>query len=203
MKRKKGIIYTVIFTLIISFLFVFILSFTNEITKGVTERNEEVSFRKALLKVFNIPFKGDNEAFVLFENKIEQVTKSNVNLYTYNDENTTIYAILFTGMGLWGQVRGILTVNGEVSVIGGIEFLTHNETPGLGGRIDEESYKDQLRGELVGPGGTIRGTRNGVYDYDHLNSEIDGITGATRTSERIENIINQELARLRELLGKR
>jgi Na+-transporting NADH:ubiquinone oxidoreductase subunit C len=112
-----------------------------------------------------------------------------------------LYAVIFQDMALWGDVRGIIAVDKDVTTITGFDIISHNETPGLGGRIDEAAYKDQLIGEVVGPGGMIRETRTGSYDYDHTNGTIDSITGATRTSDSMVKIINNELSRLRDLLG--
>lgn len=197
---KKGILYTVLFTLIISSFFVLILSSANELTEGRTKRNEELLLRKAVLKAFHISYSSDRKAYSLYDDMIAIVKKAGTELFLYEQEGMSLYAILFQGNGLWGQVRGILAVNEDVTMISGIEFIDHNETPGLGGRIDEDAYKNQYRGEFVGKG-LIRGTRKGVYDYDHQNGEIDGISGATRTSESIENMINRELTRLRKLMG--
>ncbi|MBN2531326.1 MAG: FMN-binding protein [Spirochaetales bacterium] len=198
---KKGILYTVLFTLVISFTFVLLLSTANQLTKERTKKNEELLLRKAVLNAFHIPFANDQEAYTVYDDNVTVVKKAGTDLFMHEKEGITTYAILFMGNALWGQVRGILAVNAEVTVIKGVEFISHNETPGLGGRIDEDAYKNQLRGEVVGAGGLIKGTRKGVYDYDHQNGEIDGISGATRTSESIEKIINSELKYLRKLLG--
>ncbi|MBN2443757.1 MAG: FMN-binding protein [Spirochaetales bacterium] len=197
---KKGIIYTIMFTLAVSFIFVFFLSVANELTKDITEKNAELALGKTVLKAFNIPFTKDN-AYSLYTDTIKIIQKADTNLYVYKHQDTTDYAILFSGMGLWGQIQGILAVNDSVTMIVGIEFLSHNETPGLGGRIDEEIYKEQFQGEFLNKDGKIVGTRNGTYDYNHQNSIIDGITGASRTSDSVVTIVNHEVSRLRTLLG--
>jgi Na+-transporting NADH:ubiquinone oxidoreductase subunit C len=198
---KKGIIYTVIFTLITSFIFVFILSCMNEITKEITERNADLALQRAVLKAFHVSFTDNGSITTVFNERIEIIQAGDQVLYSYKEKGNTGYGIQFHGNALWGPVTGILAVNADTTMIIGIEFIAHNETPGLGGRIDEEVYKDQFRGELLDREGRIFGTRNGTYDYDHQNSTIDNITGATRTSESIIIIVNNELSNLRRLVG--
>jgi Na+-transporting NADH:ubiquinone oxidoreductase subunit C len=196
---NRGIAYTVIFTIIAAFVFVFILAAGNELTKETVKRNEELLHRKTVLKAFNIPFSTDDDAFRLYDEKIKISLISGEQVFVFAHDGTEDYAVSFQGMGLWGIIYGVLAVNKDVTRIAGIEFSSHNETPGLGGRIDEDAYKNQFKGERIGAAGKINGTRNNAYDSDHENNAIDGITGATRTSESVIAIVNREIGRLKKL----
>ncbi|MDF1568486.1 MAG: FMN-binding protein, partial [Spirochaetaceae bacterium] len=90
----------------------------------------------------------------------------------------------------------------SLSQIIGLDVISHSETPGLGGRIEEDWFKDQFREEQIGPDGiTVRKGEGGVDD-DKENSTVDGITGASLTSAAMEVIINNEIEYLRQEAAK-
>ena len=200
---KKGIVYTVIFSLLASFILVSILSGMNLLTQDIVSRNEETARRRAVLSAFGIPFEDDSEAYRLYDERVEEIEdgEGNVVLYTVNLESGVRYAHRFQGRGLWGTITGILAVNESATVITGIEFISHNETPGLGARIEESAYKEQFDGEEVGEE-KLTLTRTGSYDSDHANGRVDAITGATRTSEAVVSIVNGELEVIEELIRR-
>ena len=76
----------------------------------------------------------------------------------------------------------------------GIEVLDHSETPGLGGRITEESFKKQFAGKKVKPNLSIVKERKAANP-----NEVDAITGATNTSKGIEAFINDAMKEFWEL----
>ncbi|GAB1455711.1 hypothetical protein MASR2M48_10180 [Spirochaetota bacterium] len=83
-------------------------------------------------------------------------------------------------------------------------MVAQNETPGLGGRIEEPWFFGQYEGERS-PGGHI-GMRagaeaSGKADTDKENGRVDGISGATRTSQAFEAIVNAALLRFKSAGG--
>ncbi|HPD80585.1 MAG TPA: FMN-binding protein [Spirochaetales bacterium] len=56
------------------------------------------------------------------------------------------FAVEQSGPGLWGTITIILAASAD-GVIRGIEIVSQNETPGLGGRIDEPVFKKQFVGK--------------------------------------------------------
>lgn len=200
--NRNNLLYTVIFTFAASFFFVFFLSLANTLTAEKTEANERISFYSAFLNAAGIEFSGKNSAEEVF-------LKSFPSAGSFPYRQTIRASVagedmllkLFSGSGLWGTITGVLAVSPDLSEIKGLEIITHNETPGLGGRIEEEWFKNQFRGEQVSkdPGSkkisVIKGTGRGA-DTDPSNSEVEGVTGATLTSISIETIINNTLAEL-------
>ncbi|GAB6188704.1 Na(+)-translocating NADH-quinone reductase subunit C [Marinitoga arctica] len=199
---KDSKLYVVLFTFIISFIFVFILALANELTKEKVKINEELFQRKAILSAMGIDFNNDEEAYKLYNEKIKVSTKNGINIYESNVNGKDVYAVIFVGNGLWSTIRGVLAVDKNLTEIVGIDFITQSETPGLGGRIEEKWFKDQFRFEKIKDGKIqmiIGGTGKG--DYDHENGEFEAITGATRTSESVANMLNKYLTILKDLLG--
>jgi Na+-transporting NADH:ubiquinone oxidoreductase subunit C len=117
-------------------------------------------------------------------------------------DGTAYIAVVQAGPGLWGTITAIVSSDAAVARLRGLEILSQNETPGLGGRVDEAWFKAQFKGELVG---TLGVTVNpaGPGDADHENARVDAITGASRTSQGIQAILDASLGRLRKIGGGR
>ena len=104
----------------------------------------------------------------------------------------------FSGQGLWGTVTGVIAVNRDVSRIIGLDIISHEETPGLGGRIEEDWFKDQFRGEAIPDSGIKVKKGEGGSDNNPDNGIVDGVTGASLTSAAMEVIVNNQIAELRK-----
>ena len=192
--NKEGTLYTIIFVFIVSFAFVFLLSLTNQATIGRVELNQELARQRAVLTALGIEAEGAEE---IQEEYATVAADAEAGLYAARVDGRVVYARRFAGAGLWGTIEGVLAVTADLSEIVGIEIVSDNETPGLGGRINEPWFKEQFRGERIDGGGIVIGQTDGEGDPDRSNSLVDGITGATRTSDAMESIVNGELETLR------
>ena len=192
--NKEGTIYTIVFVFIVSFAFVFLLSLTNQATIEQVELNQEIVRQGAILSAMGIEAEGSEE----IQEKYDTVaTDPDAGLYVATVNGQLVYGTQFAGPGLWGTIEGVLAVTADLREVVGIEIVSDNETPGLGGRINEPWFKDQFRGERVAADGIDVTQIAGEGDPDRTNGLIDGITGATRTSDSMEAIVNRELQRLR------
>ena len=103
-------------------------------------------------------------------------------------EEISLILLPVAGQGYNGRIEAILALRGDMNTIAGIAITSHSETPGLGGRIDEAAWQAGWPGkETRDSEGTIRfsvarGAASSVY-------EVDGITGATRTSNAMTKIM--------------
>ncbi len=192
--NKEGSIYTMVFVFVVSFAFVFLLSFTNQATIEQVEFNREIVRQSAILSAFGIEAEGANEIQARYD---RIAAEPDAGLYVATVDGRLVYGTEFAGPGLWGTIEGVLAVTADLGEIVGIEIVSDNETPGLGGRINEPWFKDQFRGELVDDDGIDVLPIAGDGDPDRTNGLIDGVTGATRTSDSMEAIVNRELQRLR------
>ncbi|MBN1798513.1 MAG: FMN-binding protein [Spirochaetales bacterium] len=201
--NKQGMLYTVVITFSICFIFIFILSLANSALTDRIVQNQDLNERKAVLSAFGIVFKNDEEASALFKERISSEKIKDTELYTTTVSGEKAYAIIFQGQGLWGLITGVLAVDKKVKTIIGMDLISHNETPGLGGRIDEPWFKNQFRDKTLNEQGMIVITQNKAAAPTDRIGEIDAITAATQTSRAFEKIINKHLARLSALLGGR
>lgn len=198
--NKQSLIYTMVFTFIVSFVFVLFLSFAYQRTRPLVEHHQEISRQRAVLAALGTFATGEDEIQRLFR-EVEQIERNGVTLYRSEIDGEPVYAKEFSGAGLWGPIRGFLAVRGDLERTVGIEIVDQNETPGLGGRITEDWFKDQLRGQRI-VDGTVRMGPAGEGTDDKDDGVIDAITGATRTSESMAGIIESEINRFAELLGE-
>lgn len=103
-------------------------------------------------------------------------------------EDVSLVLLPVTGSGYNGRIDAVLALRGDMNTIAGLAITQHSETPGLGARIDEPAWLSDFPGtETRGPDGNLRfsvarGEAASVY-------EVDGITGATRTSNAITQMI--------------
>ena len=75
----------------------------------------------------------------------------------------------------------------DLRTIKGINIVQQEETPGLGGRIAEKDYLAKFKGKILSPGIKIMPVGKAVNE-----NEVDGITGATMTSEAFEELVNSQ-----------
>ncbi len=197
--NKQSLIYTVIFTFLASFVFVTVLAFANDSTREQVQLNQEVARQRAILNALGVDYDGPEDVLAKFD-ELEIEDRDGIEFYMARKDDHTAIAKEFSGSGLWGTIRGILAVQEDLSRTVGIEIIEHNETPGLGGRIDEPWFKEQLRNLRI-VDGTIDVGGAGDGDEDKENGEIDAITGATRTSDAMRVILSNELSTFESVLG--
>lgn len=192
MAKKKQVLYPVLFMLILTAAYTFILAFINESTVEIIEAQEELRLQKSILYVFDIPYE-DEQATVnkLFEERLETVESDDMTYYIYkNQGDVEGYAFPLSGNGLWGSISGYIALTPDFETLLGIDFVAHSETPGLGGRIDEEWYKDQFR--------TLDASGDPPVVYrPAAGGNIDAITGATLTSNSVSAIVNNFMTEIK------
>lgn len=97
------------------------------------------------------------------------------------------------GKGLWSTLYGFLALEADDPndmPVTGITFYEHAETPGLGGEVDNPKWKAQWPGkEILGESGKpiLDVTKPGQANDEN---EVDGMSGATITSNGVESLVN-------------
>jgi Na+-transporting NADH:ubiquinone oxidoreductase subunit C len=191
--NKQSMLYTVVFVFAVSFVFVLLLSVTNHATVDQIRLNQELARQRAVLSALGMEAQGD-QAIQQAYAQVKADPESG--LYVYDSESGRLYAKQFAGAGLWGTIEGVVAVNADLTRFAGLEIVSHNETPGLGGRIDEPVFKSQFRGIEIPTDGFV--VRKASAEGSAPEGAVDGITGATRTSDAMQVIINNQLNELRD-----
>ncbi len=190
--NKNGILYTIIFSFLTAFFFVFFLALADGATKDLVDQNNIVSVQKSVLKVIDKLPADEEDISSVYDQYFKSVPRPGDELQAKVD-GQNILIRYFSGSGLWGTITGIIGFSESLDTIEGLDIISHNETPGLGGRIDEDWFKNQFRGEKIGPDGIVVAKGGGGADTDKSNSTVDGITGASLTSSSMAKIVNGEI----------
>ena len=111
-------------------------------------------------------------------------------IYVWYSEEEQVQKVVLPirGYGLWGTLYGYISLDADLNTVKGIEYYDHKETPGLGGEVDSPAWKSDWNGKKVynSSGEVILYVTKGPSSEDY---EIDGISGATLTSNGVTNMI--------------
>lgn len=98
------------------------------------------------------------------------------------------------GKGLWSTLYGFIALDvskieqGPTHVeVAGLTYYKHGETPGLGGEVENKLWKAKWPGRLVFDenwGVKVEVSKNATTDY-----QVDGLSGATLTSNGVSNML--------------
>ncbi len=126
--------------------------------------------------------------------KIEQV--AHVYLLRNKEDQIVKYIFPVRGKGLWSVLYGFMAVEPDLQTISGLTYYSHGETPGLGGEVDNPSWKQQWtlnedkpkkNKQIFDEEGkveiaVIKGKASTPY-------QVDGLAGATITSNGVTNML--------------
>lgn len=115
-------------------------------------------------------------------------------------DQAVAYCMPTQGKALWSTVKGYIALENDLNTVKGITFYSHGETPGLGGEIDKDWFKDGFKGKsILDENGNVvsihivKGKlREGESGLEH---KVDGISGATLTTKGLNEFIKNTLDR--------
>lgn len=203
--KKDSIVYVVVFTFVICAIFVGVLSVANESTKSAAMANKEFAIQSAVLGAFGIEYKDKKDAANKYSSSVDIVASSAGRVWHSNLNGQDFYAIESAGPGLWGTITVIIAASPDGERVKGIRLVSQNETPGLGGRIEEPWFLAQYEGEKAKGGKIVMkagAESSGKPDADKENSLVEGISGATRTSQAFASIVENALEKIKTMGGK-
>ena len=98
------------------------------------------------------------------------------------------------GYGLWSTMYGFLALDiNDLDTVVGFGFYDQGETPGLGGEVDNPTWKGRWPGKKVfdNKGDVALTVIKGAVDPSGKNAsaQIDGLAGATLTANGVTNLI--------------
>lgn len=97
------------------------------------------------------------------------------------------------GKGLWSTMYGFIAVNSDLQAVSGITFYEHGETPGLGGEIDNPSWKALWKNKQLfnETGRLILKVIKSAVDRSspEADYQIDGLSGSTLTTKGVDYTI--------------
>ena len=115
-------------------------------------------------------------------------------VYLYTEADRVTYFILpIHGYGLWSTLYGFLVLENDANTVFGLQFYAHGETPGLGGEVDNPTWRKQWQGKLVYDSEGVPRIklvkRMVTPDDPQAQFQVDALAGATMTSNGITNML--------------
>lgn len=153
-----------------------------ELTAERIEANAEIELQQTILDAYGITYTTTNINDV-FESSVEVIEEDGKTLYV--DKSSGSVSFEFIGGGVWGPISGVLTLESDYETIRFVAVLQQEETPGLGGVVANPQYLATFEGILMTPELMIEKDTSA-----NDPNEVDSITGATRTSDAFELILN-------------
>ena len=98
------------------------------------------------------------------------------------------------GYGLWSTLYGFIALEPDLNTVIGLKYYEHSETAGLGAEVDNPAWLLQWQGRRVfdASGAPVLRTAKGVSmaTGDAALHEVDGLAGATLTSDGVTNMLH-------------
>lgn len=130
-------------------------------------------------------------------------------LYVCNVDGATKYVVPVYGMGLWGPIWGYIAIGEDKNTVDGAYFNHDSETAGLGAEIkDSKAWQAKFIGKKIFA--TADATSDAVAlavkktsDIKNPASEVDGVTGATLTSNGVSDMLRECLGEYKVFLNEK
>ena len=221
--KKKGLdtssnTYTIIYASVMVIVVAFLLAFISSVLKPTQDANVENDTKGQILTSLNIDIKasGFNVAdefknvqdmlwngteLVPYEGKFlssygSAIKAGELHVFVAQAEGETKYVLPVTGRGLWGGLWGYIALNADKKTVYGTYFYHESETAGLGARIGERWFQEQFNGKPVFAGENTEAVALKVVKAgaSKAENEIDGVTGATLTSDGVSAMVQDGLS---------
>ncbi len=189
----KDSIYTICYAIGVGTLCAGLLTGAAQFTAPYQEANRNADKMRNILAVLEVPVEPKTSAedlTKLFEKRVSEDKLGSLVVYHLlaDGQADALVAVAVDGPGLWGPIRGFVSLESDWNTIRGITFHEQEETPGLGAEIAGEAFRDQFRGKrLLADDGTpgLRIVSSGAEGP----LQVDGISGATITCDRVGAIL--------------
>lgn len=203
--------YTIIYAAVLVIIVAFLLSFVSSTLKETQNANVELDTKKQILRSVNLS-QETNEAtaevynecvkdmllaadgtLAPYDGKFNTLYDSEAkagkhHVFVVNADGATKYVFPLSGNGLWGAIWGFISVNDDKNTVYGVDFSHASETAGLGAEITADAFKSQFAGKQAYEDGkaALKVVKNGNAKG---NSEVDGISGGTLTSNGVSDML--------------
>jgi len=194
----KDSLKTIIFATVLGVVCAGLLAAANQVLKPYYEANKEADKLKNVFNVLGVPYSTSATSAELLKltrakdpkGVVDEAKVAGMTIYTYdNPQAGRLFAVEFEGPGLWGPVKGLLCLKSDLKTVYNIAFYEQEETPGLGAEISGPEFCGQFKDKTIaGPGEP--GIRVAKPAQAKGNSEVDGISGATLTCDKVSAMIN-------------
>lgn len=174
-----------VFLILLTAVCTLLLTSANLMYQGVLHEKVR-ALRMEILRGFGVDF-ADDAFEAVFEQYVDERGTPHGTYYYFSGEPRQV-AVTTAGSGLWSVIELFMRIDLDESEMRELRVLSHGETPGLGGRIEEPAFADQFRDLDIGDGVRLVTRRTGA------RGEVDAISGASVTSNSVMTIINRAVS---------
>jgi Na+-transporting NADH:ubiquinone oxidoreductase subunit C len=205
---KDSALYPILFMVAVSIVFVGILASAYRLSEEKIARNDTREYQIQLLRLFEEPLQeiagldyrdliGEADLEQNFEKYFQEFKLEEIDRIGYKfmiEGNVWGYCFDIAGNGLWGSMRALIAVRPDLSQIIAFAVYKQMETPGLGARIEEASFRNQFIGKALFEKGEIVAFNLISEEQEATaDNQIRQITGATITSRSVLDMIHTEM----------
>jgi Na+-transporting NADH:ubiquinone oxidoreductase subunit C len=128
------------------------------------------------------------------------MTRYRVVAVAKGDDGASSYVLPISGKGLWSTIYGYLALADDAATVKGVTFYKHGETPGLGGECENPEWCATWQGKsILDESKKLVGVivKKGKVDdsvAEEKRHKVDGLSGATITSDGITRFVKSDLA---------
>ncbi len=189
--------YTFIYSAIIVIIVAFLLAFVYQALKPMQDANVALDQKKQVLYSLNIRGLDDASTEKTYNKVVKKEQDVNgQKMYICNVDGMTKYVFSMSGMGLWGGISGLISVNDDKTTIYGAYFNHDSETAGLGSEIKEnQKWQEAFRGKKIFNGNNRSSVAISVQKkVTDPQTQVDAVTGATLTSNGVADMLRDGLS---------
>jgi len=188
--------YIIIYSAILVVVVAFLLAFIFQALKPMQDANVALDLKKQILYSLNIRGLDGKQA----EEKYAEVVKEEGEVngqkyYACNIDGEDVLVVSLKGMGLWGGISGFVSIHGDENpTVYGAYFNHESETAGLGAEIkDSKAWQEKFIGKKVFVDGSQNVALSVVKNVEDPETQVDCVTGATLTSNGVNDMIKAGL----------
>ena len=195
--------YIILYSAILVVIVAFLLAFVYQALKPMQDANVALDVKKQILYSLNIRDLDGAAAEAKYAEVVKNVgTSGDMKVYECVVDGESVKVVSLKGMGLWGGISGYLAIHGEETpTVYGAYFNHESETAGLGAEIkDSQAWQEKFIGKKIyGDDGNI--ALSVVKKVDDPTTQVDCVTGATLTSNGVNDMIKECLKHVNGHVG--
>lgn len=202
--NTNGNVYTFVYAAVLVVIVAFLLAFVASALKPIQDANVERDTKNQILTSLNITGLKGEGIDKKYESVItEELEEQGGKVYVANVDGAVKYVLPVKGRGLWGGLWGYISIDEDKQHVFGTYFDHESETAGLGARIKERWFQEQFNGKPIFTDAPQKVALTVVKKgQSKAETEIDGVTGATLTSNGVAGMVTDGLQKYIEFLNK-
>jgi Na+-transporting NADH:ubiquinone oxidoreductase subunit C len=197
--------YIIIYSSILVIVVAFLLAFIFKALKPMQDANVALDQKKQILYSLNIRGLDGHEAEAKYAEVVkEEKTENGQTVYLCNVNGEDVCVFAMKGMGLWGGISGFVAIHDQDGpTVYGAYFNHESETAGLGAEIkDSQAWQEKFIGKKVFKDGNDDVALSVVKKVEDPETQVDCVTGATLTSNGVNDMIHEGLKPLVQEMQK-